>query len=216
MPKKGEYQDLTGMRFNRLTVIKLQERTERRRYMWLCKCDCGKEIVVSTEHLKSNHTRSCGCWNRERIKSLNYKTGLSNTKLHYAYHNMRNRCTRENNYEYKHYGGRGILICDEWSGENGFLNFSNWAISSGYEEGLQIDRIDNNKGYCPENCRWVDRIQQANNKRNNVFVMVNGEIDTVSNMARKHDLNYWNLLHYAKGGKNCMYPHLRIEVVQNE
>lgn len=216
MPRKGEYQDLTGKRFNRLTVIKLQERTDRRRYMWLCKCDCGNEIVVSSDHLKSNHTRSCGCWNKDRIKKLNYKNGLSNTKLHYAYHNMCNRCMRKNNYEYKHYGGRGVVICDEWLGKNGFLNFSNWALSNGYEEGLQIDRIDNNKGYSPDNCRWSNRIQQANNKRNNVYVSVNGEVDTVANMARKHNLNYWNLLHYAKGGKNCMYPHLRIEVASIE
>ena len=105
-------------------------------------------------------------------------------------------------------------MCDEWIGANGFVNFANWALSNGYNEELTLDRIDNEKGYSPSNCRWVDKYQQANNKRNNRYVMVNGEIDTVGNMARKHNISYWNLLHYAKGGKNMKYPQLDICAVE--
>lgn len=215
VPRKGEYQDLTGMRFNRLTVIKLLERTSKRKYIWLCKCDCGNEIKVSSEHLKSNHTRSCGCLNRERISSVNYKNGLCRTKLYYTYCNMCNRCNRKDNYEYLDYGGRGISVCKELLGENGFVKFAEWALSSGYKEEFTLDRIDNEKGYSPENCRWVDRFIQGNNKRNNRFIKINGEVGTVANMSRKYSVDYWNLMHYSKGGKNCKYPDLRIEVVND-
>lgn len=206
------YIDLTGMKFNRLTVIKLHERTEKRKYMWLCKCDCGNEKIVLGSHLKSGHTKSCGCYNREKIKNLNKKTGLSQSKLFYAYHNMHNRCERKNCDSYSDYGGRGISVCEEWSGKNGFEKFVGWALENNYEEGMQIDRIDNDKGYSPCNCRWVSKIEQANNKRNTLFISVNDEIDTVANMARKHQISYWDLVRYAKGGNNCKYPNLKIEV----
>lgn len=215
MPRKGEYQDLSGRKFNLLTVLEFVEMRKRTPY-WKCRCDCGNETIVAADHLKSNHTRSCGCWSKSRMPKLNYKHGLSKTKLYYAYRNMLNRCNRDSNDMYRLYGARGITVCNDWLGENGFCNFSEWALNNGYKEGLQIDRINNDVGYSPSNCRWVDRLQQANNKRNNVLVMVNGEVGTVGNMARKHGIDYWNLLHYAKGGKNCMYPDLEIEVVNNE
>lgn len=215
MTKKGNFENLKGMRFNRPSVLEFSE-TRNRTTFWKCKCDCGNETIVSSYHLKSGHTKSCGCLNRERIRMQNFKNGLTNTKLHYTYLNMCNRCNRKTNEMYYLYGGRGIKVCEEWLGENGFVNFANWAIANGYKEGLQIDRIDNENNYSPDNCRWVSRIVQANNKRNNVYVKINGEIDTVGNMARKHDISYWNLLHYAKGGKNTMYPHLEIEVINIE
>lgn len=212
----AKYTDLTGMKFNRLTVIGLYERTAKRKYMWLCRCDCGKEKVILGDHLKNGHTKSCGCYKKERIENVNKKTGLTNTKLFYAYHNMHNRCERKNSDYYRLYGGRGISVCEEWSGKNGFENFAEWSLKNNYEDGLQIDRINNNKGYSPGNCRWVSRIDQANNKRNTMFISVNDEIDTVANMARKHNVSYWNLLNYAKGGKNCKYPNLKIEVVDGK
>lgn len=212
MPRKGEYQDLSGMKFDRLTVIKLYERTSKRRYIWLCKCDCGRETKVSAAHLKNGHTKSCGCLNNERIASINFKNGLCGTRIYYIWYNMCNRCNRENNYEFSNYGDRGIKICVEWLGENGFVNFAEWAMKNGYEDDLTLDRIDNNMGYSPDNCRWVDKYVQANNKRNNRFIKINGEVGTVANMARKYDVDYWNLMHYSKGGQNCKYPNLKIEV----
>lgn len=214
MPKKGVYKDLTGIKFNRLTVIELAE-IRKRTTFWKCECDCGNTVIVSSDHLKTGHTKSCGCLNRERIKMQNYKNGLSNSKLHYAYYNMCNRCNRKDNYQYNSYGGRGIAVCEEWIGEKGFINFAEWALKNGYSEELTIDRIDNDKGYSPDNCRWVDKFVQANNKRNNRYVKVNGDIGTVSNMARKYGIDYWNLMHYAKGGQNCKYPNFRIEVTSD-
>lgn len=213
MPKKGQYEDLTGKRFGKLTVICMEE-YRNRRYYWKCECDCGQYTIVYSNKLKSGHTKSCGCIGLEKIKKLNYKNGMSCSKLYYAYKNMLNRCYRKNDDSYYLYGQRGITVCDEWTGENGFLNFSDWSIKNGYSEGLTIDRIDNLKGYSPDNCRWVDVFVQANNKRNNRYLTINGITDTISNHARRYNINYWNLLHYSKGGKNCKYPDLMIEEVK--
>lgn len=204
--------DMVGKKFGRLTVLEYAGVAGRRRTMWKCQCDCGNIVKVEGTHLRDGHTKSCGCLNKELIGNLNYKIGLSGTKLYYSYRNMVNRCTREDDGGFKDYGGRGIVVCQEWLGENGFVNFANWALSHGYKDELTIDRKDNDKGYSPDNCRWVDRYVQANNKRNNRFVKVNGEIGTVANMAKKYGVSYYNLMHYANGGQNCKYPELRIEV----
>lgn len=211
MPRKGEYKDITGMKFNRLYVLEFVEIRNHTPF-WKCKCECGNETIVSGEHLKSGHTKSCGCLHNELIKGLNLKNGLSCTKLYYAYRNMINRCNWEKGEMYYRYGGRGISVCDEWLGKNGFLNFAEWALDNGYSESLTLDRIDNDKGYSPDNCRWADKFVQANNKRTTHYIKINGEVGTVANMARKYNVSYWNLLHYAKGGKNMKYPDLKIEV----
>lgn len=205
--------DLKGMKFNRLKVVEYVGQSGRRRTMWRCVCDCGNELIVDGTHLRTGHTKSCGCYNRERIGNLNKKTGCTKTKLYYTYRNILNRCYRADNSSHKYYVDRSITMCPEWRDKDtGFYAFREWALSHGYEEGLSIDRIDNDKGYSPDNCRWVDTYVQANNKRNNYYIKINGEIDTVGNMARKYSVSYWNLLHYAKGGKNCKYPDLVIEV----
>ena len=114
------------------------------------------------------------------------------------------------------YGGRGIRVCDEWKNkESGFENFANWSFLNGYTESQTLDRIDNDGDYSPENCRWVDMYVQANNKSNNWRLKVNGEIDTVGNWARRLNVSYLNLLHYAQGGKNMKYPELEIEAVND-
>lgn len=220
MPKKGCYEDLTNKRFGNLVAKKYAGQNDRRATFWECICDCGKTTIVQSIHLKSGHTKSCGCKHKEQNKNfgkINYKNGLSNTRLWRAYRNMINRCYREKNIEYKYYGGRGIEVCQEWlNKEKGFINFCDWSLSNGYKENLSLDRIDVNKNYEPSNCRWVDIYVQANNKTTTKKLKINGEIDTVSNWSRKLNVSYWNLLHYAKGGNNCKYPHLKIEVVQNE
>lgn len=211
MSGKGKHQDLSGQRFTRLTVIEYVE-TRRRTPYWKCKCDCGKETIVASDHLKSGHTKSCGCYSRDNTKMLNYKTGKSNSRLYRAYRNMLTRCYWNKSAERDLYGGRGIEVCDEWQGDHGFERFNEWAMNNGYNDNLTLDRINVNGNYEPNNCRWVDLYVQANNKRNNHYIKINGETDTVGNMARRYSVSYWNLLHYSKGGKNCKYPDLRIEV----
>jgi hypothetical protein len=216
MPKKGDHIDLKNQQFGRLTVLEFDGVRGRRKTYWKCICDCGNVVSVDTAHLRSGHTKSCGCYKVELISNLNKKTGLSNSNLGFSYRNMKNRCFWKKSPMYKNYGERGITVCEEWlDRECGFENFVDWALKNGYSEGLTLDRIDVNGNYCPQNCRWVDKYVQANNKRKNYYLKINGEIDTVGNWARRLNVSYWNLLHYSKGGKNMKYPDLEIEAVQN-
>ena len=95
---------------------------------------------------------------------------------------MKTRCYNENNPKYKNYGGRGIEVCDEWLD---FKNFHEWAISHGFEKGLSLERIDNDKGYCPENCRWATMLEQAKNKRTNIMITYNGITDTLQGWTKR-------------------------------
>lgn len=207
--------NIQGQKFGRLSVIDYVG-IKNRTAFWKCLCECGNVVEVAGYKLRSGHTKSCGCYSRERIKNLNYKTGKTKSKIYYAYRNMLNRCNNPKADMFYLYGERGIKVCNEWQDkEHGFENFLSWSESHGYEEGLSIDRINNDKGYSPDNCRWVSKLEQANNKRTNKYLRINGIVDTVGNHSRRFNVSYWNLLHYAKGGRNTMYPDLIIEVVSD-
>lgn len=163
-----------GKKFDRLTLLKLVEKGK-----WLCRCECGTEKVIAENHIGTNHTKSCGCLNREIIT----KTGLSRSKIYSCHKAMKERCLSPTSQCYKHYGGRGITVCEEWLGEHGFENFYKWAIENGYSENLTIDRIDVNGNYEPSNCRWVTMKVQNNNQRSNHRITINGENHTVSEWA---------------------------------
>lgn len=158
--------DLYGKRFGRLTVIERGKNSNNGHACWICQCDCGKEVIVNSSDLRSGKQISCGCYNRERFikEQRQIKHGLRKHKLYGVWRSMKERCTLKTHAVYKDYGGRGIGICEEW--KNDFKKFYDWAIQNGYNEGLTIDRIDNNKGYYPENCRWVTMKIQNTNKRN--------------------------------------------------
>lgn len=180
------YENLTGRRFGRLTVIDLQ-RIDGRIY-WKCKCDCGNTKLIPRGSLVSGRTRSCGCYNRERAVETNTTHGMTETRLYQTWQNMKNRCRNKNVESYKYYGERGISLCDEWN--ESFESFAKWSMENGYADGLSIDRIDPNVGYEPSNCRWVDIVTQANNKRTNHLLTYNGETKTVAEWAREIGLSY--------------------------
>ena len=113
---------------------------------------------------------------------------------------MMSRCYNKNSSNYKWYGGKGITVCDEW--RNDFLNFRDWALENGYSKELTLDRIDGEKGYCPENCRWITWERQQNNKCNNHIVIINGEKYTMSDAARKLNMNYCALRSHLRRHEN--------------
>ena len=170
MPAKS---NLKGQRFGALTVVEeTSKRSKKGEVYWTCKCDCGNTTQpIMASHLKSGHTKSCGCFQKKQSKNANEKHGLSTTRIYSIWNGMKNRCYREYDIGYKNYGGRGIKICDEWL--HNFEAFYEWAISNGYADNLTIDRIDTNGNYEPSNCRWATMKEQQNNKRNSKGVGIN-------------------------------------------
>lgn len=163
-----KHNDLTGKRFGRLTAIERAGTTKDRHATWLCKCDCGNVVIVCSRDMTTGHTKSCGCLNREQTAAINATHLKSGERLYRVWLKMRERCNTTSNKNFKHYGGRGIKICEEW---NDYTVFRTWALDNGYDKNAPfgkctLDRINNNGNYEPLNCRWVDMKIQANNKRN--------------------------------------------------
>lgn len=189
------FKDLTGKKFNRLTVIKRSKSTKRAngktRTNWLCLCDCGKHIIVESSNLVYGNSRSCGCLKHENIKEIGKKNithGMTNTRIYRIWGKIKDRCLNKKCRDYPYYGGRGITIFTEW--EKSFQSFYNWSIKNGYKDNLTIDRIDVNGNYEPSNCRWATWIQQENNKRTTIFVEYKGKKQSISDWCRELNLNY--------------------------
>lgn len=194
--------DLTGKRYGRLVVIKLDHiqkqpcgRNERH---YLCKCDCGNNKVVRACSLRSGNTTSCGCYQKELLTQRQSTHKMSKTPLYKAWCNMKMRCTNPNYTDYYDYGGRGISVCEEWQS---FDNFKEWAFKNGYKDEkkngknlLSLDRIDVNGNYCPENCRWATYSQQANNKRNTRRFYFDGQYLTAREWSVITGINYGTLV----------------------
>ena len=169
MPKKI---DLTGQTINRLVVIREAGRDKHGNVLWLCRClgkngnDCGKEVVVTTGHLRSEFVKSCGCLKRERLSEMKTTHGCANEPWYYTYKAMMQRCGHlegASERMLRDYRDRGIEVCPEW--RESPQDFGDWLLAHGWHKGLQIDRVDNNRGYCPENCRVVTPKENANNRR---------------------------------------------------
>lgn len=151
--------DLTGKRYGKIVVVERLSTIEHGETLYRCKCDCGNEVILRQSNLTKKHNLSCGKYG---CKKTNKTHGMRNSELYHKYYDIHTRCERKDN---PLYGGRGISVCDEWSGTNGFENFMRWSMENGYKDGLSLDRIDVNGNYCPENCRWVTWDVQAKNKR---------------------------------------------------
>lgn len=164
--KRIEYQP--NQKINNLTFLE-DVGTKQKRRIALFKCYCGVEFKTAISLVKIRHTTSCGCHQRERAIKSNTIHGLAYHPLTSVWANMKNRCYNTKVKSYKDYGGRGIAVCDEW--RDNFKTFYDWAIRNGWSKGLTIDREKNNGDYKPDNCRFVTRAVNNQNKRNNKLTL---------------------------------------------
>jgi hypothetical protein len=188
--------DRTGQRIGILTV-KEKAKSRNGDTYWLCVCDCGNEVEVRADHLGAKKIRSCGCNKGNLIAQKKTKHGMTKSRLFRIWNCMIQRCENEKNSASSWYHDRGIAVCEEW---HSFENFRIWAFTNGYTEDLTIDRKNNDGGYSPDNCQWVDRIIQANNKRNNRRIEYNGKTKTLAQWAREYGIDYRKLWARLKRG----------------
>lgn len=180
--------DLTGQRFERLTVVKHAGQAPAGAMLWLCLCDCGKEKIIYGSNLKIGHTKSCGCLSVEQtlkrlIKHSHCRNGKK-TKTYRSWHSMVKRCTNPNDKDYLSYGGRGIKVCKRW------MKFENFLEDIGeIPRGHQIDRIDNNQGYNKLNCHWVTSKTNCRNRRDNHLIVHDGKTQCLIEWAEEFDIN---------------------------
>lgn len=179
--------DLTGQRFGRLTVVECCGRSKDGQKVYLCRCDCGTEKKVRSGNLRNGNTQSCGCLSAEKTAERSRKRllvhGGCGTRLYSIWIDMRSRCTWNKAINWHLYGGRGIKVCDEWV--NNFTAFRDWAMTNGYSDDLQLDRIDNDGNYEPDNCKWSTRSEQGNNRRTCIYITINGATKSVSEWCEK-------------------------------
>lgn len=183
-----------GQKFYQLTIIELHHKREyidkkgviRYREYYKCQCDCGNITIVEKSQLTTSKTKSCGCLQKSITSKMSKTHGFSKTKIYSLWCGIKDRCFRHKNKDYKNYGGRGIIVCNEWLK---FENFYNWAIENGYKEGLTIERIDVNGNYEPNNCKWIKNELQSHNKRNNHYLTYKGKTQILSEWAKEMGLN---------------------------
>lgn len=197
------------IKINRWTILSYHHTAKNYHKYYLCRCDCGKEKIVNINNIIKGVSKSCGCLisetTSERNKTIKQKDKhkYKDYSLYRVWLGMRKRCYSSKEPAYKDYGGRGIFVCDEW--RNDYNSFLNWSLINGYKKGLSIDRIDNNKGYTPDNCRFVDNYMQANNKRNNIILELKGEKKTLPNWAREFNISAKKLYARYYRNKNPQY-----------
>jgi hypothetical protein len=191
--------DYAGIRFGRLTGVSLVERdvTKENNHLWLFRCDCGTEKALRIKAVRSGGAQSCGCLFSEMLRERNTTHGLSRQypREYVAWKCMRARCRNPTDSDYADYGGRGIKIVPRW---NSFALFM--ADMGPCPEGLTLDRLDVNQGYSPGNCRWATAIEQANNKRNNHRLVIDGDERTLQEWARHFGMDHSKVQYRLRQG----------------
>ena len=190
-------EDLSGMVFGYLTALERCGSNKYGKGLYKCRCRCGKVLIVDSQSLKTGNTRSCGCLHNELLSERMTTHGMSKTRLYRVWKNIVKRCKNPNSKNYKDYGGRGITVCDRWLKFESFYD----DMGVGYREDLEIDRIDNDKGYYPDNCRWVTHSDNQRNKRTNHRVTTSAGNLTVAGLAEKANVDYGTMISRIKRGR---------------
>lgn len=196
----AKFKDLINQKFTKLLVIaETVGRDKTGSVIWLCKCDCGKEIKAVSYMLIRGDVKSCGCLSMEKTKERFTTHKMSQTKVYKVWNSMLQRCQNPNIKNYNDYGGRGIRVCEKWQIFEGF-----WEdMGSTFQKGLSIDRIDNDKGYSKENCHWTTRLEQNNNQRMRKtakLITFNNKTLSLTQWAREIGLS-------VQGLKGRLYKH---------
>lgn len=181
--------DHTNEKHGRLTVIKFYKRENNKTY-WQCECECGNRLVIPITYLTSGDTKSCGCLRKETSAQRQRKKAyIKNHRLYSIWIDMKRRCYNKDRNNYIYYGAKGVKVCEEWKKD--FRNFQDWALKNGYKDNLTIDRIDYNRNYQPDNCRWVTIFEQNNNLSSNHKICYEWKIyPSMSSFCRENKLNY--------------------------
>lgn len=189
MPRPAN--DLTGQHFGRLTVVSRTENTAAGKARWNVLCACGTAKVCTAADLRRGSARSCGCLQREGAAARQTSHGMSAHPAYAVWASMKRRCNDPAHPAWANYGGRGIQVCNAW---DSFPQF--WAdMRSTYASGLTLDRVDNDAGYCPSNCRWATNTVQNNNRRGTLVLNTPVGPMTVSEAAQRYGLSR-STLHY--------------------
>lgn len=197
--KGNSYHFKIGDKYNRLTIIKMGHimvgiKTPKKHKCCVCKCDCGNYVgPIRLVSLLNGDSMSCGCYQRElhskQMKEKNLKHGCAQRgkqeHLYILWGAMKDRATNINRLDAKYYATKGITLYKDW---NDYEKFKEWALNNGYSEGMSIDRIDNSKGYNPENCHWIPLKDQNKNKTSNRVITINGKSQILSDWCRELNL----------------------------
>lgn len=176
-----KFEDLSGKRFGRLTVLHRVETPPGRQVYFLCRCDCGTEKAVQAPKLKSGNTRSCGCYNSDCRVVHGHARSASKTSEYNIYHGMLARCYNIKSLHYPTYGAAGVDVCERW--RNSFEAFLE-DMGPRPSKYHSIDRIDNSRGYSPDNCRWAESVTQMNNRKINHRVTFRGKTMTIAEWSK--------------------------------
>lgn len=197
-----------GERHGLLVCIGKDPNRDERYYLY--KCDCGNVKSIIAYNVQRGATVSCGCYVRTTIPA-HFIHGLSHTRIDHIYKTMIARCykDRPSNKSYQQYGAKGVTVCDEWRQNK--IAFFEWAFTHGYKEDLTLDRIDPDKGYSPDNCRWADYITQNNHRKSNRFVEVDGVSHTIAEWSRISGIKQgtiWYRLSHGWSPKDAVFKPL--------
>lgn len=178
--------DMTGKKFGGCLVLGREGTNKDRKATWECRCFCGKIFVAVGKDIRNRSTKSCGCLKTKVIRDVGLKRkthGETKSRLYNIWRGMKKRCYIPGDTSYKYYGAKGIKVCKEWLGS--YESFRDWALKNGYKEHLTLDRIESDKDYTPDNCRWADWKTQERNRSNNVFVTFKDKKMTLSQVAEE-------------------------------